>query len=40
MKVVNEYVDGGISGQKINRDEFQKLLQDVLVKIHLINITI
>ncbi|UWS52303.1 recombinase family protein [Enterococcus faecium] len=29
LKVVNEYVDGGISGQKINRDEFQKLLQDV-----------
>lgn len=29
FKVVGEYVDGGISGQKLNRDEFQRLLEDV-----------
>lgn len=29
LKVVGEYIDGGISGQKINRDEFQRLLHDV-----------
>lgn len=28
-KVVGEYIDGGISGQKLNRDEFQRLLEDV-----------
>lgn len=29
LKVVGEYIDGGISGQKLNRDEFQRLLEDV-----------
>lgn len=29
LKVVGEYVDGGISGQKLNRDEFQNLLEEV-----------
>lgn len=28
-KLIGEYVDGGISGQKINRDEFQHLIDDV-----------
>ena len=29
LKVVDKYIDGGISGQKLNRDEFQRLLDDV-----------
>ena len=29
MKIVGEYVDGGMSGQKLNRDEFQNLLEEV-----------
>ncbi|WP_366928449.1 recombinase family protein [Enterococcus gallinarum] len=29
LTVVGEYIDGGISGQKLNRDEFQRLLEDV-----------
>lgn len=29
FEIVGEYIDGGISGQKLNRDEFQRLLEDV-----------
>ena len=40
MIIVDEYIDDGISGTKLNRDEFQRMLSDVKnSKIDLVLVT-